>query len=128
MYFKQSLIASLLATMTYAQSPSHPTITATPCGSNSSCPTGQYCTTATFHTPSTTYITTCVPTPTCLTVYSDCISGGGGPICCSGYCAATKCRSTDSNWPECSEDGGVCRDDGDCCYGNNCEDGLCVRD
>lgn len=58
---------------------------------------------------------------------ADCVSGGGGPICCSTYCAATKCRPTDPKWPGCSEDMGVCLADENCCYNNKCVEGLCRR-
>ncbi|KAB8274776.1 hypothetical protein BDV30DRAFT_208656 [Aspergillus minisclerotigenes] len=97
------------------------------CGDADACVGTEYCTTATFTTPTATTITTCVPTPTCLGVYSNCVSGGGGPICCSTYCAATKCRPTDPKWPGCSEDLGVCLADENCCYKNKCIDGLCRR-
>ncbi|KAE8327909.1 hypothetical protein BDV39DRAFT_174985 [Aspergillus sergii] len=97
------------------------------CGDADACVGTEYCTTATFTTPTATTITTCVPTPTCLGVYSNCVSGGGGPICCSTYCAATKCRPTDPKWPGCSEDLGVCLADENCCYKNKCVDGLCRR-
>ncbi|KAF7591474.1 hypothetical protein BBP40_001520 [Aspergillus hancockii] len=42
------------------------------CGEFDACPLTEYCTTATFTAPSTTTITTCVPTATCLGVYSAC--------------------------------------------------------
>ncbi|KAB8231316.1 uncharacterized protein BDW43DRAFT_282770, partial [Aspergillus alliaceus] len=100
---------------------------ATGCGDADACPLTEYCTTATFTSPSTTTITTCVPTATCLGVYSSCEYGGTTPFCCSGYCAATKCRSTDPKWPNCSEDLGVCLADENCCYGNKCVEGLCQR-
>ncbi|KAL4804130.1 hypothetical protein BDV18DRAFT_143861 [Aspergillus unguis] len=98
------------------------------CGDADACIGTEYCTTKTFTTPVSTVITTCVPTATCVGVYGDCISGGTGPLCCSGYCAATKCRSTDEDWPGCSEDMGPCIADENCCYGNKCVEGLCVRE
>ena len=57
----------------------------------------------------------------------DCESGGSGMQCCSGYCAATKCRPTDPKWPNCKEDLGVCESDSECCYNNKCVEGLCRR-
>ncbi|KAJ6146379.1 hypothetical protein N7497_008361 [Penicillium chrysogenum] len=86
------------------------------CGDADACVGTEICTTATFTTPTPTTITT-----------SDCESGGSGQICCSTYCAATKCRSTDPDWPNCKEDNGPCLADENCCYGNKCVDGLCTR-
>ncbi|KAI9930768.1 hypothetical protein ASPWEDRAFT_171393 [Aspergillus wentii DTO 134E9] len=97
------------------------------CGDADACVLTETCTTVTRTAPATT-ITTCVPTPTCLKVYQDCVSGGGGEICCSGYCAATKCRPTDPEWPGCAEDLEICSADGDCCYGNKCIGGVCRRE
>ncbi|KAL4945744.1 hypothetical protein BDV06DRAFT_184082 [Aspergillus oleicola] len=101
---------------------------ATGCGEYDACIGTEYCATKTFTTPVSTVVTTCVPTATCIGVYGDCISGGTGPSCCSSYCAATKCRSTDSDWPNCSEDLGPCIADENCCYENKCVKGLCVRE
>ncbi|KAJ5105316.1 hypothetical protein NUU61_002663 [Penicillium alfredii] len=115
------------------------------CGDADACVGTEFCTTAVFTTPTSTTLTTCVPTATCLGVYEfvylqmffllhlllttpeNCESGGSGQSCCSGYCAATKCRSTDSDWPGCREDKGPCLVDENCCYGNKCVDGLCTR-
>ena len=58
---------------------------------------------------------------------ADCVSGGGGQSCCSTYCAATKCRPTDPEWPGCREDNGPCLADENCCYNNKCVEGLCTR-
>ncbi|CBF83178.1 uncharacterized protein ANIA_11378 [Aspergillus nidulans FGSC A4] len=96
------------------------------CGEFDACIGTEHCVTKTFTTPVSTVVATCVPTPTCIGVYGDCTSGTS-PICCSGYCAASKCRSTDSDWPNCSEDLGPCIADENCCYGNKCVEGLCVR-
>ncbi|KAL4914369.1 hypothetical protein BDW62DRAFT_190436 [Aspergillus aurantiobrunneus] len=96
------------------------------CGESDACIGTEYCATKTFTTPVSTVITTCVPTATCIGVYGGCTSGSS-PICCSGYCAATKCRSTDDDWPYCSEDLEPCIADENCCYGNKCVEGLCVR-
>ncbi|CDM35416.1 hypothetical protein DTO013E5_7915 [Penicillium roqueforti] len=97
------------------------------CGSAPACVLTETCTTATFVSPSTTTITTCVPTPTCAGVYSSCEFGTPNNQCCSGYCAANKCRSTDDRWPSCSEDNGPCVVDEHCCYGNICTNGICSR-
>ncbi|PWY67903.1 hypothetical protein BO70DRAFT_400478 [Aspergillus heteromorphus CBS 117.55] len=117
MHFK-TLIACIFVTLSTAQR----NATNTTCGATR-CPSGRFCTSATLTSPST-ITSTCVPTPTCLTVSSDC-SSGGSSACCSGNCTASRCRVTDPNWP-CSEDGGVCRTDDDCCYGNGCSRGLCL--
>ncbi|KKK12682.1 hypothetical protein ARAM_003366, partial [Aspergillus rambellii] len=108
--------------LTIAVSP----VAATGCGEYDACIGTEYCATKTFTTPVSTIITTCLPTATCLGVYEGC-SFGGGMTCCSGYCAATRCRSTDTDWPSCSEDMGACIADENCCYGNQCVDGLCIR-
>lgn len=115
------------------------------CGDADACVGTEVCTTATFSTPSATTITTCVPTPTCLGVYgklmffwvmgnvplmqaANCESGGGNlGICCSGYCAATKCRPTDEKWPRCNEDNGPCLADENCCYKHQCVKGICTK-
>ncbi|KAF9894811.1 hypothetical protein FE257_004432 [Aspergillus nanangensis] len=97
------------------------------CGDADACIGTEFCTTATFTAPISTTVTTCVPTPTCLTVYQDCVSGGGGPGCCSTICAATKCRPANDEWPGCREDMGPCLADENCCYENQCVDGLCQR-
>ncbi|OJJ55540.1 hypothetical protein ASPSYDRAFT_48751 [Aspergillus sydowii CBS 593.65] len=97
------------------------------CGDADACIGTEHCVTKTFTTPVSTVVTTCVPTPTCIGVYGSCDSGGSGPMCCSTYCAATKCRSTDNDWPNCSEDMGPCIADENCCYKNKCVEGLCVR-
>ncbi|KAJ5755808.1 hypothetical protein N7533_005351 [Penicillium manginii] len=96
------------------------------CGDSDACIGTEYCTTATFTTPSSTVLTTCVPTATCLGVYAQC-DFGSGMGCCSGYCAATRCRPTDEKWPSCNEDDGPCLADENCCYGNKCVEGLCKR-
>ncbi|PYH76629.1 hypothetical protein BO82DRAFT_358958 [Aspergillus uvarum CBS 121591] len=116
------------ATSTTPPPPSTTTTPPTPCGTLPSCPESQTCTTAVFFTPTASYTTTvtCVPKPTCLGVYEVC-SFGSGLSCCSGYCAASHCRNTDPNWPYCQEDMGVCRGDADCCYGNKCVAGICLR-
>lgn len=57
----------------------------------------------------------------------DCQSGGSGDICCSTYCAATKCRPTDPKWPNCREDLELCEADEQCCYNNKCVEGLCRK-
>ncbi|KAJ5155184.1 hypothetical protein N7492_007987 [Penicillium capsulatum] len=115
MYFSKTLFLSQVM------------LAAASCGDADACIGTEVCTTATFTTPTTTTITTCVPTPTCLGVYANCVSGGIVGNCCSGYCAATKCRSTDDKWPSCREDNGPCLADENCCYGNKCVKGLCAR-
>ncbi|KAJ5221275.1 uncharacterized protein N7469_010162 [Penicillium citrinum] len=97
------------------------------CGDADACVGTEFCTTATFTSPSSTVVTTCVPTATCLGVYSQCDFGSTLGNCCSGYCAATKCRPTDDNWPGCNEDNGPCLADENCCYGNQCVEGLCKK-
>ncbi|EDP50727.1 hypothetical protein V8F44DRAFT_610619 [Aspergillus fumigatus] len=90
------------------------------------CPSPSVCTTYTRTSPSST-LTTCIPAPTCLGVYQSC-SFGTGLTCCSGYCAATKCRPTSPKWPGCAEDFQLCESDADCCYsGNKCLEGICRR-
>ncbi|KAL2832625.1 hypothetical protein BDW59DRAFT_139495 [Aspergillus cavernicola] len=103
-----------------------PPTAAAGCGEFDACIGTESCTTKTFTSPVSTVITTCVPMPTCIGVYGGC-TFGSGLSCCSGYCAATKCRSTDDDWPSCSEDLGPCVVDENCCYGNVCVEGLCVR-
>ncbi|KAL4799207.1 hypothetical protein BDV19DRAFT_355452 [Aspergillus venezuelensis] len=123
MYFSKSLsIAVMQLALCYAD-----TCSATGCGEYDACIGTEYCATKTFTTPVSTVVTTCVPTATCIGVYGECISGGTGASCCSSYCAATRCRSTDPDWPNCSEDLGPCIADENCCYGNRCVEGLCVR-
>ncbi|KAJ5702051.1 hypothetical protein N7488_009599 [Penicillium malachiteum] len=97
------------------------------CGDADACIGTEICTTATFTTPVQTTITTCVPTPTCLGVYAKCDFGSTLGNCCSGYCAATLCRSTDKQWPGCQEDGGPCLITENCCYGNSCVNGICTK-
>jgi hypothetical protein len=117
------------------------------CGTADACVLTEYCTTATFTLPASTTITTCVPTATCMGVYckntaqsrdnhmfyhsncslASCEFGDPTKQCCSGYCAANKCRSTDEHWPSCNEDNGPCVVDGNCCYGNKCTGGICRR-
>ncbi|KAJ5583548.1 hypothetical protein N7535_002168, partial [Penicillium sp. DV-2018c] len=58
---------------------------------------------------------------------TSCDFGDPTKQCCSGYCAASKCRSTDEKWPACSEDSGPCVVDEHCCYGNVCSGGICRR-
>ncbi|KAL2826026.1 hypothetical protein BJY01DRAFT_256114 [Aspergillus pseudoustus] len=96
------------------------------CGEYDGCIGTEFCTTKTFTTPVSTVVTTCVPSPTCIGIYGEC-TFGSGPGCCSGYCAATRCRPTDDDWPSCSEDSGPCLADENCCYNNICVEGLCVR-
>ncbi|KAL5337197.1 hypothetical protein BJX70DRAFT_399841 [Aspergillus crustosus] len=96
------------------------------CGDFQACIGTEYCATKTFTTPVSTIVTTCLPMPTCIGVYGEC-TFGTGQGCCSGYCAATRCRSTDDDWPNCSEDLGACLADENCCYGNKCVKGICVR-
>ncbi|KAL4875261.1 hypothetical protein BJY04DRAFT_224231 [Aspergillus karnatakaensis] len=96
------------------------------CGDFDACIGTEYCATRTFTTPVSTVVTTCLPTPTCIGVYGEC-TFGTGQTCCSGYCAATRCRPTDDDWPSCSEDLGACLADENCCYGNKCVEGVCVR-
>ncbi|EAW10798.1 uncharacterized protein ACLA_052710 [Aspergillus clavatus NRRL 1] len=92
------------------------------------CPASKTCATFTKYSPTTATITTCIPTPTCLGVYQGCSSGGQVGNCCSGYCAATKCRSTSPKWPNCAEDFQLCDSDTDCCYSTNkCIEGICLR-
>ncbi|PLB34228.1 uncharacterized protein BDW47DRAFT_112576 [Aspergillus candidus] len=117
MHLIKPLAGLALATMAQAK-----------CGDADACVGTEFCTTATFTSPSSTTITTCVPTATCLGVYADCVSGGGGQGCCSTYCAATKCRPTDPEWPGCREDNGPCLADENCCYDNKCIEGLCTRE
>lgn len=64
-----------------------------------------------------------------LIIPADCISNGAGDGCCSGYCAATKCRPKYERWPSCEEDLVVGEEDEDCCYDhkNKCVEGLCRR-
>lgn len=107
------------------------------------CPSPSTCTTYTRTSPSST-LTTCIPAPTCLGVYRKskilkllcmrrltCVescSFGTGLTCCSGYCAATKCRPTNPKWPGCAEDFQLCGSDADCCYsGSKCLEGICRR-
>ncbi|KAL4947539.1 hypothetical protein BDW69DRAFT_204290 [Aspergillus filifer] len=124
MYISKSLsIAIMQLVLCYAD-----TCSAAGCGEYDACIETEYCATKTFTTPISTVVTTCVPTATCIGVYGECISGGTGPSCCSSYCAATRCRSTDTDWPNCSEDLGPCIADENCCYGNKCVEGLCVRE
>ncbi|KAL5363314.1 hypothetical protein BJX96DRAFT_155539 [Aspergillus floccosus] len=95
------------------------------CGNADACPLTENCATATL--TATTTKTSCVPTATCLWVYDTCSWNGQVGNCCSGYCAASKCRSTDSRWPNCQEDNGLCLIDDNCCYGNKCVNGICTR-
>ncbi|EPS28988.1 hypothetical protein PDE_03934 [Penicillium oxalicum 114-2] len=101
------------------------------CGNNAPCTGTNQCTTAILVNPTaTTTVTTCVPAPTCLNVYAECILPGNIiGNCCSGYCAAHKCRSTDQKWPFCQEDNGPCLTDENCCYSwkNKCVRGICTR-
>ncbi|KAF3389562.1 hypothetical protein F1880_003455 [Penicillium rolfsii] len=100
------------------------------CGKFDACVGTETCTTATFTTPTATTVTTCVPTATCLGVYSNCyLPDNTIGNCCSGYCAASKCRSTDQKWPYCQEDNGPCFTDENCCYSyrNKCVNGICTR-
>ncbi|KAF9892073.1 hypothetical protein FE257_002479 [Aspergillus nanangensis] len=108
------------------------------CGDADGCPSTATCATAILTTTvnncspktTTTTVIACAPTPTCIGVYGSC-EFGTGLSCCSGYCAATKCRSTDPKWPNCQEDMGLCLQDSDCCYGNSygnkCIQGICQR-
>ncbi|PKX92416.1 uncharacterized protein P174DRAFT_460971 [Aspergillus novofumigatus IBT 16806] len=90
------------------------------------CPSPSTCTTYARTSPSSS-LTTCIPAPTCLGVYQSC-SFGTGLTCCSGYCAATKCRPTNPKWPGCAEDFQLCGGDADCCYsGSKCLEGICRR-
>ncbi|KAJ5216257.1 uncharacterized protein N7498_002664 [Penicillium cinerascens] len=98
------------------------------CGDADACIGTKFCATASFTKPIATTIITCIPTPTCLGVYEDCSSGGQTiGNCCSGYCAATKCRSTDDKWPDCKENGLPCLGNDNCCYGNRCIEGRCAK-
>ncbi|EEH40856.2 hypothetical protein PAAG_02832 [Paracoccidioides lutzii Pb01] len=97
------------------------------CGDTPACIGTETCATITRTTPTPTTITTCAPTPTCLYVYQGCSSGGGTDICCSTYCAATKCRPTDPKWPNCQEDLMYCDSDNECCYNNGCVDHFCRK-
>ncbi|BCR90203.1 uncharacterized protein ACHE_60089S [Aspergillus chevalieri] len=105
----------------------HFAVTNAQCGTADACVLTETCSTYTRTTPTTTTFATCVPTPTCLKVYQDCKSGGSGDICCSTYCAATKCRPTDPKWPNCREDLELCKADEECCYNNKCVEGLCRK-
>ncbi|QSS60751.1 alpha-crystallin domain-containing protein [Histoplasma capsulatum] len=100
---------------------------ATGCGDAQACIGTETCITVTRTAPTKTTITTCAPTPTCLRIYQGCTSGGGTEFCCSGYCAATKCRPTDPKWPNCQEDMGYCECDSECCYNNKCVDNFCRK-
>ncbi|KAJ5669446.1 hypothetical protein N7462_010516 [Penicillium macrosclerotiorum] len=120
MYYFSSSLVLFLSNLAFAS--------AVGCGDADACIGTEVCTTVTFTTPSATTITTCVPTPTCLGVYSDCVLPDNTlGNCCSGYCAANKCRPTDPNWPNCQEGNGPCLSDANCCYGNQCVNGLCTR-
>lgn len=73
------------------------------------------------------YVIDCIAIDSMLTVIDTCSWNGQVGNCCSGYCAASKCRSTDSRWPNCQEDNGLCLIDDNCCYGNKCVNGICTR-